>query len=256
MNNQAILSFSKKCTSLALKRKPEILTALGIAGFFSAIYMAAKAAPKAVMLIEEKKKEKEVEKLGPIDTIKTVWICFLPTALTSIISAGCLVGASSENLRRNAALATAYTLSESAAKDYQEKVIESIGEKKEQGIRDSIAKEKLEKNPVIDREVIITEKGNTLCFDVTSGRYFKSDIENLRKIVNELNRRMMSEMYVSLNDFYYEVGLKSTDVGDDLGWNISDGFIELRFSSQISTDGSPCLVVEYRIAPKYEYRNR
>ena len=28
---------------------------------------------------------------------------------------------------------------------------------------------------------IITEKGNTLCYDVISGRYFKSDIEKLKR---------------------------------------------------------------------------
>ncbi|MFR8351429.1 MAG: DUF6353 family protein [Blautia obeum] len=44
-------------------------------------------------------------------------------------------------------------------------------------MKDAVAKDKVEKNPVVTREVIITEKGNTLCYDAISGRYFKSDIE-------------------------------------------------------------------------------
>ena len=85
------------------------------------------------------------------------------------------------------------------------------------------------------------------------GRYFKSDIDALKKIENELNRRMFSESYISLNDFYYEVGLDGVDAGEDLGWNIDKGYIDLDFSSQLSSDGQPCLVVSFNIPPKYEY---
>ncbi|MDE8707678.1 DUF6353 family protein, partial [[Ruminococcus] torques] len=96
-------------------------------------------------------------------------------------------------VRRNAALATAYTLSESALNDYQEKVIEMFGEKKNEAVKDAIAKDKVEKNPVVTREVIITEKGNTLCYDAVSGRYFKGDIEKFKKAECELNRQMRDE---------------------------------------------------------------
>ena len=165
----------------------------------------------------------------------------------------CLVGASSTNFRRNAALATAYTLSESTLKEYQEKVVETIGEKKERDIREQVAKEKMVKNPV--RDVILTEKGgNTICYDVISGRYFKSDRDTISRIVNDLNRKMRDEMYVSLNDFYYELGLDSTKMGDDLGWNIDKGYIEIDFSSHLDANGTPCLVIDYRVVPIYDYR--
>lgn len=137
------------------------------------------------------------------------------------------------NARRNAALATAYTLSESALKDYQGKVIEMFGEKKNEAVKDAVAKDKVEKNPVVTREVIITEKGNTLCYDAISGRYFKSDIEKIKKAECELNRQMLDDMYVSLNDFYYEIGLDSVKLGDELGWNVDSGYIDLSFSSQL-----------------------
>ena len=44
--------------------------------------------------------------------------------------------------------------------------------------------------------------------------------DTIKKIVNELNRRMLSESYISLNDFYYELGLSFTKMGDQLGWNV------------------------------------
>ena len=64
---------------------------------------------------------------------------------------------------------------------------------------------------------------------------------------------MRDEMYVSLNDFYYEVGLDNIKIGDELGWNIDNGYINLSFSSQLAGDGTPCLVIDYSIAPRYNF---
>ncbi len=237
------------------KHSPEILTGIGIAGMITTTVMAVRATPKALILIEERKEEIGAEKLEAMDMVKTTWACYIPAAITGTLSIACLIGASSVNARRNAALATAYTLSESALKDYQGKVIEMFGEKKNEAVKDAVAKDKVEKNPVVTREVIITEKGNTLCYDAISGRYFKSDIEKIKKAECELNRQMLDDMYVSLNDFYYEIGLDSVKLGDELGWNVDSGYIDLSFSSQLASDGTPCLVIDYSVAPRYDYRN-
>lgn len=237
------------------KHSPEILTGIGIAGMITTTIMAVRATPKALILIEERKEEIGAEKLEAMDMVRTTWACYIPAAITGTLSVVCLIGASSVNARRNAALATAYTLSESALKDYQGKVIEMFGEKKNEAVKDAMAKDKVEKNPVVTREVIITEKGNTLCYDAISGRYFKSDIEKIKKAECELNRQILDDMYVSLNDFYYEIGLDSVKLGDELGWNVDSGYIDLSFSSQLASDGTPCLVIDYSVAPRYDYRN-
>ena len=234
-------------TSMA-KHSPEILTGIGIAGMITTTVMAVRATPKALILIEERKEELEVA-----DVVKTTWLCYIPAAITGTLSIACLIGASSVNAKRNAALATAYTLSESALKDYQGKVVEMFGEKKHETVKDAVAKDKIEKNPVVTREVINTEKGNKLCYDTISGRYFKGDIDKIKKAECELNRQMRDEMYVSLNDFYYEVGLDNIKIGDELGWNIDNGYINLSFSSQLAGDGTPCLVIDYSIAPRYDF---
>lgn len=238
------------------KRSPEILTAIGIVGMVGTTIMAVKATPKALQFIEEKKDELDCEKLSPIETVKATWKCYIPATVTGVTSVACLIGASSVNARRNAALATAYSISKTALTEYQEKVVDAIGEKKERAIRDSIAKDKIEKNPVRNHEVIITEKGATLCYDSVFGRYFKSDIDTLKRAMNEMNRKMVSgDMYVSLNEFYSEIDLTPVDIGDRLGWNIDDGTVELDFSSQLAEDGTPCLVISYNVAPRYGYSN-
>lgn len=243
----------KSVQTTVIKHSPEILTGIGIAGMITTTVMAVKATPKALMLIEEKKDEEQVDELTPVETIKTTWKCYIPAVITGTLSTACLIGAQSVSAKRNAALATAYTLSETALKEYQEKVVETIGEKKEQVIQDKVAKDKIEKDPVKNHEVIITQKGDTLCYDVISGRYFKSDMEKIRKAVNNLNYRLNSEMYISLNEFYYELGLRCTELGNELGWNIGDGLIDPKISAQLTEDGEPCLVIDYHIAPRYGF---
>lgn len=249
-------NIAKTVQTTITKHSPEILIGIGIAGMFTTTVMAVKATPKALKLIENKKEELGLEpdeSLTAVETIKTAWKPYIPAAITGILSTTCIIGANTVNARRNAALATAYSISETALKEYQDKVIETVGEKKEKVIRDAVAKEKIEKDPVKNHEVIITNKGEMLCYDALSGRYFKSDIEKIKSAVNELNSRLMSEMYISLNEFYYELGLSSNRLGEDLGWNLNRGLIDISFSSQLAEDGTPCLVMNYRTEPRYDY---
>lgn len=261
----------KNMKNVAVKKSPELLIGLGIFGMFTATGMAVRATPKALILIEEEKRrinndiledakinEKpvppKIDHLEPVDVVKTVWKCYIPATATAILSASCLIGASTINAKRNAALATAYTLSETALKDYQKKVIETIGEKKEEAVRDAVAEEKLKRDPIGNKEVFITPKGDTLCYDVISGRYFRGDIDKLRRVANDLDRQLRDEMFVSLNDFYYEIGLDPVKLGDLLGWNIDKDRIELQLSSQLASDDTPCLVIDYECAPRYDFR--
>ena len=236
------------------RHAPEILTGIGVAGMVTTTILAVKATPKACLLINDRKDELEVEKLRATELIKTTWKCYIPAIMTCGVSIACLVGASSVNFKRNAALATAYKLSEAALSEYKDAVIETIGEKKEQSVRDKGAEERLKKNPVSKSEVIVTGNGTTLCYDPVGNSYFKSSIQQIESAKNKLNARMLSENYVSLNDFYDELGIGPTKLGDDLGWDIyKDGLIDIAFSSRLAEDGTPCLVMDYSVAPRYEY---
>ena len=252
MNKVNVAKFAKSVQSSVARHSPEILMGIGIAGMFSTTVLAVKATPKAVRLIEEAEREKE-DKLTPVETVKTCWKCYIPAVATGVFATACLIGSSSVHAKRNAALATAYKLSETALSDYRDKVIETIGEKKEREVRDKVAKDRIEKQPVSKSEVIMTDRGNTLCYDYQSGRYFNSDIDRIKKAENNINKRLLNEMYVSLNDFYDELGLSSTALGDELGWNYDGELLELHLSSQLADDGRPCIVVNYNIAPKREY---
>lgn len=237
------------------KRSPEILLGVGVAGVISTVVTAVKVTPKAMILLDEKKKELETDELRTADVIKTAWKCYIPSAVIGTLSITCIIGANAINLKRSTALATAYSLSESALKLYQEKVMETIGEKEERKVRDAVAKERITKDPVTKKEVIITENGSTLCYDELSGRYFKSDIETLKRAVNNLNRSMLRSFdnSISLNDYYNEIGLESIPTGEYLGWNVNKGLVELDLSTQLTTTDVPCVVVDFKNRPVYNY---
>ena len=260
MQKTNLTKFFKSMKFTMIEHSPEILTGLGIAGMITTTVLAVKATPKALKVIDHEKKiiEEEtgepVEKLKPIDTIKVAWKCYIPAAVTCAASAACLIGATSVNAKRNAVLATAYKLSESALTEYREKVVETIGEKKEKEIKDKVDKGRIERSPASKTEVIITGNGETCCYDYYSDRHFKSDREKIIRAMNEISRKLLIDGYVSLNDFYYEIGLKGTDYGDKMGWNTDTvrKLIEPRFSAQLD-EGVPCLVVDFEVPPKYDF---
>lgn len=251
--NSKITNAFKTTRKFLGKHSPEILTGIGVTGMISSTVLAVKATPKAIQLIEDKKYELKTDKLTVKETVKTAWKPYIPTVTLTIASAACIIGASAVNAKRNAALATAYAISERTLIRYRDKVIETIGEKKEKDIREKVAQDEVDKKPVSNSQVIITSKDNTLCMDAISGRYFRSDIDKIRKIVNELNRQMVHRNYISLEEFYNELGLEPTKNSSDLGWNLDDGLIEVEFNTCLAENDEPCVVIDYMIAPRYEY---
>ena len=210
------------------KHSPEILTGLGVTGLFASVIFSIKATPKAMKSIENKKKELDKEKLTLGETIGATWKHYIPTAVTVATSTACIIGANSVNTRRNAALAAAYSLSETAMAEYKDKVREIVGERKESDVRADIARDRMAVDPPNPSEVIITGKGETWFRESITHRYFKSDIEKVRKVENDLNREMRNENTISVNDMLYALGLPSDH----------------------KVLGGVCIELDYRFAPE------
>jgi len=263
MNNK-IKNVFKSTKSIIKKHSPEILTGFGLASMIGSTILAIKATPKAINLlnIAQRDKEKKMlkdnkieEKDYPItltlkETIYTVWKEYIPAI--SLCSSGIvmiILGAHINN-KRSAALATAYAVSERTLRTYKDKVIEVIGENKEKKIRDQIAQDNINNDLPKKETIIITQKGNTLIKDEYSGRYFRSDLDTIRKMVNELNRKMLCENYISLNEFYNSIGLEPIKDGYRLGWNIDKGYIDINYGSCLVDETEPCVCLEFNRMPE------
>lgn len=257
----------KQFKNFVSKNKPTILTVAGVACATGAVVLTVKATTNALQILEDEvvKNDMDGTEVGHNitdlphmfsmkDKIRLTWKCYIPPISMLTASNAFVIGANSENNKRNAALSAAYNLSRATLHEYKNKVIENIGEQKEKAIREQMDKDKVEHIDSSNTHVYITEKGNTLCLDVLSKRIFTCDIDRINRAVNDLNARMLVEDYISLNDFYYEIGLDPINLGKNLGWNMGrDGFIKIDYSAQITEDNKPCIVLNYLVEPREQF---
>lgn len=274
MSKLNLSNFAKNISAKLGANAPGITIGLGTGAILVAGVMVGVATPKAMKLIEDAQVAKtkrfkqmrekapddavmdETDELTWVEIIKAGWKPYAPAIMTAVVGVACIVGGTRANARRNAALSAAYTVVEQTLNDYTAKTKEIVGEKKEKEIRDAIAEDELKKHPLSGYNVVRMPKcGKTLCYDVRSREYFMSDYNTIKKVENDLNRRLRSEMFISLNDVYDEFGIVHDDeLGDDIGWNVDDE-LEFTISSKIAENNEPCLVVNYVIAPRYDFRN-
>lgn len=252
---QSIKALVKPISVVVKNNAPQILSGLGIALGIGAVGFTAKGTVKAVEIVKEKEKEKG-EKLTKVEVVKATWKNYIPAASCSIASATCIVASTHISMRRLATMTAAYAMSENSLKEYKEKALEILGEKKEEEIRSSINKDYVEKHPPYNAIVENAKGGATLCLDKFGGRYFYSDADTIQRTINDLNRMLNMDYHVAMNDFYYIMDMKESGVGDEYGWNLNDGdWIDVEFTTELTEEGIPVLVMDFTVGPRPNFRN-
>lgn len=253
-----LLKISDGIEKYVKKNATSILAGTGICCFIASTISAVKATPKAVELLEEKKEELNSEELTIKETVSTVGTLYIPSAIMGI-SGFCFVTASVGNgTNRYLALSTSYKLLEEASRTYKEKVVETIGVRKEKQIRDSIAQDKVDNNPPKEQYIIMTDKGNTLFLDSLTGQYFRSDINDVKSKINDLREQLYTshDNYARVDEWIMDLGEGQLTVPLSLsnhGWSaINQGKavnVELRAVKASKYNDEPCLMLEYDPMP-------
>lgn len=224
-----------------------ILTGVGVTGTITVAYLTGKASFQAAEIIRRN------EENGPLELKEKaalVWPLYIPAAGISAVSITSIIMANRLDSKKAAALAAAYGLSERAFVEYKDKVVERLGENKELQLREAIAQDRVNNNPV--SQVIMTGSGEVLCYDSITGRYFESTIETIKKAMNDINYRIMQHGHESLSAFYDEIGLPATSYSDEVGWNSSQ-LLDISFSTTMSSDDRPCIAIDFTVAPTHGY---
>ena len=253
-----MLDLVKRAEKLAVDNSPVILTAIGVTGTITTALFAGRASFKAAQIIAEEERAARESTGDEGYTCNTrrkfdlTWKLYIPAIGTGVLTVACIIAANRIGTRRAAAMAAAFSLSEKAFTEYKEKVIEKLGDADEKKVRDEIAQDRVNRNPLSSREVIITGNGDVLCHDSITGRYFQSNVESLRKAQNDINAQINHDYYASLSDFYNLIGLPDTKYSGEVGWN-SDVQLELKFSTVLSEDGRPCISLEFEVYPIRDY---
>lgn len=263
-----VMALVSKAVNFADEHQREIMLGGAIAGTVVTAVLSWKAGIKAdkvlekqrvkmegLKYIEESDEElyKEEKKKVTVETVKKLAPIVAPPviAATGTIVAVC-AGYKSAS-KQIATLSALYSMSEKALADQLEKTKEIVGPKKAQDIADAITDKKVKDNPIDKNTIINTGKGTTLCLDDMSGRYFYSSAEEIKKACNTINKRMMDEYYISLNELYDELGLPDITLGEDVGFNIDDGLIDIDhiLGATLHNNETPVLVLNYDISAKY-----
>ena len=246
-----ITAFWNSAKHLAGQYAPEIYVGLGIGLSVWSMISAVKATPKVIY--EEERFEYENHREPNFKEKLYIYAKhYWPTAITEISSVFFIISGQRIQSKRTAAATAAYVLAQDSLKNFSEKVTEELGTNKVTAIKDIIAKEKMESTPFDESTVIRTGGGDTLCYDAMNGRYFYSSIETIRKAESEMNRRLVRENFISVNDFFTELDLPSVKFGDELGWDVNlEGAVDIEFSSHLDDQDRPCLVIDSDICPRW-----
>ncbi len=217
---------------------PEIFTGLAVSGVGATAYLAAKAATRACNTINN-----EAPQAPAKEQIKLVWMCYIPPVTAGALTIGCIFAASRANGARTAAAMTAYSITEKAFSEYKGKVVEQLGKGKEQALRDELAQEKVNLKPEGAKDIVIFGTGDVLCYELYTGRPFKSDMQTLKRAQNDVNAEAISGLYSTLGSFYERVGLGPTTDSEKMGWT-NDRQLELLFTT-VLVEERPCIAFEY-----------
>ena len=243
-----IKSYLKTAEKFTIDNSPTILTSIGVVGTVSTAVLTAQSTIKACQILVGDPDFRDKE-LTTKQIIGKTWQCYIPPVVVGGITVTSIIMANQIGSKRAAAVAAAYTISERAFDDYREKVVEKIGETKEQAVRDEVATDRVRKDA---GSTVVISSNKVLCYDTYSGRYFESTMEDLKKAQNDLNYRVLSDGYGSLNDYYDLLWLAGTSVGEEMGWR-AEQILDVEYSTVLSDDQRPCIAITFRVQPVRNY---
>lgn len=240
-------TIAKNIVKVTGKYSPQILTGLGLAGFITTVIFAVEVTPNAYNDIkaEEYRRVSDGDNT-PVtkrDILGLTWRYYAPATVMGITSAAMIIGGQYMQYKRLVAMTAAYTVVADQANRYYDKMKEIVGKTKAddgkvevaQDIVDDIPNKSFERAESIDG-------GDTYFVDELSGRVFKSEMEKIKKAVNEFNYQLLNEMYCSVNDLYNCIGLERTIMGDVVGWNVDKGMLDMKYDTVMRND-KPCIVI-------------
>ena len=231
----------KHAELLIRKNSPEICAGFAISGVIGTAYLAHEAGFRTGRQEAFDREHGLVWKRR--DLLRGFWKLYIPPVAAGVATIGFIVSGNKISRSRTAAITAAYSLTERAFSEYKEKMQEKLGEKKEANVKNELAAEKIQANPV-DPKVILVGQG-VLCCETQTMRYFLSSVETLRKARNEINARINRIGYATVAEFYDLIEQPISPYSEDFGWTIERGLMEIEISPVLMNETTPCIGFDY-----------
>lgn len=223
---------------------PVILTAFGAVGVTTTAVLAARASFEAARRITIAEIE-EGRVFTKQEKVKLVWPLYIGAVSSGVVTTAAVVLSHRVSARRAAALAAAYTMSNDRLEEYQEKIKEKLGVKKEKDARDELTQDRVNRDHKDGAVIFSPLDGKVMIKEDYTGRTFWSSIDEINKAVNEVNAQINKEGSVRVSDFYDTLGLEHVATSDYFGWTHDDR-LELEWSTATTPDKQHAIhVFEY-----------
>lgn len=242
--------YTRTVEKAIVDNSPAILTGVGVIGTVVTAVLTHKATFKSTLELTQRDSVKKMKGEPPLtrtEIIKHTWVNYLPPVASGTITILSIVGAHRVSTKRMAALAAGYTLLDGRFEEYKDKMREKLGLKKEEDARTDIAYNRVHDNP--PPATLIVSEGKSLFKDEPSGRYFESTMEEIKRAMNAINYKLLSDEWAALSDFYMEIGLEPTSLSEEYGWDISTQKMDVAFTAVIAPDQRPCICMDYNVHP-------
>lgn len=230
-----------------LENLPSILTGVAVAGVVETVYLAVKATPKALDILEERSSEEKKDGTGwnKTDTIKATWKCYIPAAIAGAGTIACIVGANYAHLSREAGMLAAYSFLGEKFVDYRER----SGEKHDDKIMNSIKKDYISE-AVKGKPNRPLEIGKMWCFEPESEQYFQATTEQILWAELTANKIFHNQGWLSFNQFLdlLPKDAKRVTWGNHTGWYISDEDGSWDYNWSFYRGGTPWIDIQPQIS--------
>ena len=237
------------------KNGSTILTVVGGVGVIGTAVLAAKATPKAMLLLNSAENEKG-EELTNFEKVKVAGPAYIPAVITGAATIVCIFGANALNKKQQAALTSAYALLDNSYKEYKKKVQDMYGGEAANQIKAELAKDKYEKGNIEIGEDEI------LFYDEFSERYFTASPTKVKDAQYQLNRDLVMQDWAYLNDWYYYLGIDPVEYGEELGWSSGGNserywqtWIDFNYHKVTMDDGLECFIVSFFSEPYINFED-
>lgn len=191
------------------------------------------------------------------EEFKAVAPCYIPTAISTLLTGGCIIGSHKVSVRKQAAAMALYSASELTLRQYQDKVRSMFGDEKADEIDREVQLERARAHSISEKtyrqadeiEIYETGHGRDLFYDVFSDRWFYSSAEFVKNGIIDIKREVMSsyDNCATLNDLYAKWGLRPIGGGNTAIFTLDHlPDIPERFTrAEVSPNGHPALEIEF-----------
>ena len=233
------LALVRATQDFVVRNSHHILTGLALLGIGASVALSVRA--------DRQMQDWDMDEFKCItkeQRIKIYAKIYAPPAIAILATGACIIGAHSISVKRESSLLLAYEGTRQVYDRYRSAVQDRLGPEEKEIAKDAASK----MEPYPREAALVYGEGDVLFYDAYSGRYFKSTVNKIDRVINELNYTLLREMCVSLNEFYAGVGLDGISMGDQLGWN-EQRQIEVHYGAKVSEEGKAVVVVDFVVEP-------